>query len=103
MRGDYPADPTANNHGGNPQSVAAHESIAKRKRVLRDRIVAHVDALGRTGAISDEIETALDLPHQTVSARLTEAKARGELVPSGWSRPTRSGRFAAVLVTPNNR
>jgi hypothetical protein len=101
MRGDYTADPTAGNHGGDPNSTAAHESIRSTKRLLRDRIVAHVAGLD-FGATSDEIEQQLDLPHQTVSARITEAKARGELIPSGWTRRTRQGRSAAVLVTPDS-
>ena len=103
MRGDHPADPTANYHGGNRESVEAHESIAPRKRILRTQVVAYV--AGREfagGATVDEIEQGLGLTHQTVSARVTEAKARGELVPTGYRRKTRSGRYAAVLKAPTN-
>lgn len=92
------ADITRNFHGGNAESTEAHRSIVTSKATLRRRVIAYVAGLGDAGATSDEIEVALGLPHQTVSARITEAKAGGELVKSGDRRPTRSGRKAAVLV-----
>lgn len=92
------ADITRRFHGGNAESNAAHRSIVKDKATLTRRVVAFVRARGQRGATSDEVEVALGLPHQTVSARITEAKAAGELVMSGDRRPTRSGRNAAVLV-----
>ncbi len=91
-------DITRNFHGGNPESVAAHASIVPAKATLRRRVIAFVRGRGEHGATSDEIELALGLSHQTVSARITEAKAGGDLVPSGRRRVTRSGRSAAVLV-----
>ncbi len=92
------ADITRNFHGGNAESTAAHRSVVAVKATLRRRVVEYVRARGAFGATSDEIESGLGLPHQTVSARITEAKAAGDLVPSGLRRPTRSGRNAAVLV-----
>lgn len=92
------ADITRDFHGGNRESAEAHASIVGSKDSLRRRVVAFVRSRGERGATSDEIELALRLPHQTVSARITEAKAVGELVPSGVRRQTRSGRNAAVLV-----
>lgn len=92
------ADITRNFHGGNRESTEAHRSIVSTKESLRRRVIAYVRARGDLGATSDEIEVGLGLPHQTVSARITEAKAGGELVPSGVRRPTRSGRNASVLV-----
>jgi hypothetical protein len=38
------------------------------------------------------------LSHQTASARVTEAKIKGEIVDSGMKRATRSGRNAHVYV-----
>jgi hypothetical protein len=92
------ADITRNFHGGNRESTDAHRSIVATKENLRRRVIAYVAGRGPDGATSDEVEAALGLPHQTVSARITEAKAGGELVKSGDRRPTRSGRNAAVLV-----
>jgi hypothetical protein len=91
-------DITVNFHGGNRESADAHRSIVPAKETLRRKVVGFVRDRGGLGATSDEIEQGLGLAHQTVSARITEAKAAGDLVPSGVRRPTRSGRNAAVLV-----
>jgi len=91
-------DITRNFHGGNAESMAAHASIVPTKAAMRARVVEYVRSCGEHGATVDEIELALGLSHQTVSARATEAKAGGELVTAGVRRPTRSGRPAAVLV-----
>ena len=48
-------------------------------------------------ATCDEAEVALNLRHQTASARITELRAAGKLRPEG-TRPTRSGRQADVLI-----
>lgn len=93
-------DITRNFHGGNPQSEAANASIASLKDITRKQVEDYIRDQGLFGGISDEVEVALGLPHQTVSARLSEAKRDGTLVLSGDLRPTRSGRQAAVLVAP---
>jgi hypothetical protein len=97
-------DITARRHGANPQSAAAHGSIIADKARLLRLVVAQVAQRGYVGATSDELEAALGLPHQTVSARLSEAKRAGWVVDTGRRRPTRSGRAAAVFVatTPND-
>lgn len=95
---DFDPDPTRNYHGGNQESNDAHRSVVKTKQLTRDRIVKWVGQRGSRGATCDEVEAVSSLPHQTVSARITEAKALGLLVPSGEKRKTRSGRNAAVLV-----
>lgn len=91
-------DVTAGFHGGNPESVAANESIEDHKPTIRRRIAGYVHARGPVGATVDEIEIALGYSHQTASARVTELKQLGSLVPTGDRRPTRSGSSAAVLV-----
>ena len=91
-------DPTRNYHQGHENSVAAHDSIKPSKDALRLRIVNYIISRGLYGATSDEVEQGLGLTHQTASARLTEAKAKGELIVSGMKRKTRSGRKADVLI-----
>lgn len=95
----FSADPTANYHGGNPQSKYAHESIREHKERVLAAVVKTVRDAGPVGLTCDEIEIRLELSHQTVSARCTEAKARNLIVHSGRTRATRSGRSAAVYVT----
>lgn len=89
------ADITAARHGGNPHSTAAAASIDK--AAIRAKVLAVIAAAGDTGRTSDEAEQALDMPHQTVSARFTELAASGAIQRAG-RRPTRSGRTAAVWV-----
>lgn len=90
-------DVTARYHQGDLFSREAHASINNNKQVLQNKIVAYVKEQGFRGATCDEIEQALDLSHQTASARATECKALGKLFVNG-KRKTRSGRNAAVLI-----
>jgi predicted transcriptional regulator len=91
-------DITDNYHGGNGYSILANESIREAKVRLRNMVVAYVAEQDEYGATSDEVEQGLGMSHQTISARLTEAKALGMVEDSGMKRKTRSGRNACVLV-----
>ncbi len=91
-------DITSSFHGGNKYSIAANESIVDQKQMLRAKVVMFIHNKGLSGATSDEVEKSLQLSHQTVSARLSEAKALKMVVDSGRKRKTRSGRAASVLV-----
>jgi hypothetical protein len=82
---------------GDTSEAAAH-SIAPHMGRLCSMVVEYVRGQGARGATSDEVEEALDLRHQTASARLKQARDLGVLVDSGERRLTRSGRKAAVLV-----
>jgi hypothetical protein len=93
------ADITRRYHQGDIFSHLAHQSIIGSKAILRAKVIGYIREQGAYGATSDEVEEALGLSHQTISARITEAKADGTLVPSGMRRKTRSGRNAAVLIT----
>jgi predicted transcriptional regulator len=48
------------------------------------------------GATCDEVESAMDLRHQTASARITELRLLGEIEKTEIKRATRSGRAAYV-------
>ena len=85
-------DICAANHRGNPESVAAHESIKETKRATWTRILAE---LRKEPLSCQEIEFRCRLLHQTASARLTELKAQGLIVADG-KRATVSGRWASV-------
>lgn len=95
---DTAVDVTENYHGGNLNSVEAHESVKSVKRKLRALVIGYVKMQGLRGATSDEVEVALGMTHQSISARMTEAKADGQIVGNGLRRPTRSGRNAAVYI-----
>jgi predicted ArsR family transcriptional regulator len=86
-------DVTFFKHGGNEFSAQANKSIKSSKEQLRHRIYQHIQKVG--DATSEEIVEALDLPLQTVSARMSELKAidRIKLVDR---RKTKSGRSAGA-------
>jgi N6-adenosine-specific RNA methylase IME4 len=63
---------------------------------LRSRVLVEIRERG--GATCDEVEVALDLRHQTASARVNELLNDGLISDSGLRRHTRSGRAATVWV-----
>lgn len=69
------------------------ESLLSR---LRAKVFALIDMRGERGATCDEIEMALDLRHQTASARVRELVLGGLIFDTGKRRITRSGRGARV-------
>lgn len=77
-------------------SYDANKSMKQNKSKLRARILVYI--AGRRdlgGATCDEVEQALELSHQSASARMTELKAKG-LIKLAGKRKTRSGRNAGV-------
>lgn len=81
-------------HNGSATSRAAAASAAKRAPADEARIL---DVLAATpwGLTCDEIEVALELSHQTASARLRGLSESGRVFHHG-TRATRSGRAARV-------
>lgn len=78
--------------GQDTNSLAANDSIAVHKATMRRQVLELVTRSPRT---CDEIEAALNMSHQTASARLTELYHACQIVRTG-RRPTRSGRQAWV-------
>src|SRR4249919_1949633 len=62
---------------------------------MRAQVFTIIDLRPR-GATCDEIEVALNLRHQTASARVRELALGGVIFDTGERRPTRSGRPARV-------
>lgn len=83
---------------GSATSEAASDSIAAARGKIQSQVLAHVAALGDFGATCDEVEDALALRHQTASARIRELYQINLLLKTDRTRPTRSGRKAAVYV-----
>lgn len=93
-------DITANFHGGNAQSQAAYDSVGatKRRRTARLEILRLAEESGRTGITADETINLLGMTHQSGSARFSELRRDGLLIPIGELRKTRSGEYAEVHV-----
>jgi hypothetical protein len=90
-------DITQNFHKGNPRSIEAHESVREKKLKQQVRIMKHLFAQGSRGATCDETEIALNMPHQSCSARFSELKAGDHIVAKD-KRKTRNWRDADVFV-----
>lgn len=94
-------DPTVNFHGGNQESTEAFGSVSQEGRAHQlAKVVGYIRSCGPAGATSDEVEAALGLLHQGCSARFTDAKRQGLIVPNGLRRATRAGRMAKAFTTP---
>jgi len=65
---------------------------------MKRRIYLYIMSWRDHGATCDEIEVALDLRHQTASARINEMAASKRLRNSGRTRLTRGARRAIVWV-----
>ena len=66
------------------------------------RILQFVAQAGDDGATSDECRAALDLSHESGSARFTELTQAGCLQPTNQRRRTRAGGTAKVFVVVDN-
>lgn len=98
-----PADePTLPFAKGSTTSMAAAQSMRKRAETDRARVLAYVRECGDDGATCDEVEVALDLTHQSASARMWDLCGKGGGTPvirlTSARRRTRSGRGAGVYV-----
>jgi len=91
-------DITANRHGGHENSKEAHKKALKNAARDRKRILDYLDTRLAEGATCDELEQALDLSHQTCSARCSDLKRSSQVMPSGQKRKTRKGVNADVLI-----
>jgi hypothetical protein len=100
-----------NYHGGNSESNDANRFTNKARdagRIIR-QLLSRLD-----GLTCDELEVLLAMRHQTCSARCSDLKRARVIIPKPldplWAqaqkskyerRPTRTGRWAAVLVLKN--
>jgi DNA-binding transcriptional ArsR family regulator len=89
----YPTSP-GYVRGSQTSKDAAHSISAG---TVRDWVLKRIRFRRSKGATCEELEDALDLRHQTVSARLTELRLMGKVRIIG-TRKTRSGRDARVYV-----
>lgn len=82
--------------GSDTSEAAARSITPKARSELHDRICKLVAAFYH-GLTSEEIQVAMELSHQTCSARTSELVQMGRLVDCGERRRTSSGRSARVL------
>ncbi len=83
---------------GSDTSLAAARSIARGITATHRRLLALFELAKDYGYTDDEMERALEMRHQSVSARRRELVLLGKVVDSGKRRVTSSGRTAAVWI-----
>ena len=81
-----------------PTSRTAGDSVAGRSGSLRATVLRLIRITGPNGLTDDDLERAMGIRHQTVSARRRELVLLGEVKDSGRARKTSSGRQATVWV-----
>lgn len=90
-------DICSNFHGGADTSKEAFQSTPQSSRTAQQaRILKFISDRGSEGATCDEAERALQLPHQTASARITELTAAGRIQFGTDRRKTIAGKSARV-------
>lgn len=83
---------------GSPTSEQAAESITECAASMRARVLAFIVSMGDYGATDDEIQIALIMAGNTERPRRRELVKAGDIVESGATRATTSGRAAVVWV-----
>lgn len=66
----------------------------------RELVARYVASCRHAGATREAIAEALELPIQTVCPLVKSMEQSGRLVPTSRTRPTRSGKPAAIVVVP---
>ena len=84
---------------GSATSEAAARSIAQHMPELRLRVWCAVELAGWAGITAEELESACEMPGNTVRPRLVELREDGLVMDSGRTRRTESGRSATIYVT----
>lgn len=82
---------------GNDTSEAAGDSMVSSAPVMRERVLNLLRG-GGEGWTCEEVEDALDLRHQTASARIRELVLAGKAYDTGRRRQNASGRSARVYL-----
>jgi DNA-binding Lrp family transcriptional regulator len=81
-----------------PEDASLKANAQAQKGEIGRAVLDYLRKQGTHGATDDEIEQALDLLHQTVSARRRDLVKQGTVVNSGKRRLTRTGRGATVWI-----
>jgi hypothetical protein len=80
--------------------LAAMSQRPEKLKGDNEKVRAFIASRAAQGATCDEVEAALNLPHQTASARVNGLRTMGEIVETKRTRDTRRGRKASVYTLP---
>ena len=90
--------PTSPGHRGIPTSVEGAKHIQPKVGTMYDRILEHLDGMGRWGATNCELREIIGCENGTMSARIRELVLKGQIVDSGNIRKAKSGVNQIVWV-----
>lgn len=95
---EYPFDSYGGEppHNGTDTSREAARRVRKTVSQKAQTVLQAVTAAGAYGATCDEVEVAIDMSHQTASARMRELALAGLIEDTGLRRPTRTNSPAKV-------
>ena len=85
-------------HNNTDTSKLAAEEIKPHLGRLQSTVYSYILKQDASGATCEEVERALNLAHQTASARIYELRHKGKLKDSGHRRLTTKNRLATVWV-----
>lgn len=74
-------DVTARKHGGNPESVAAHERVKPHKLLDRERVLSWVS--GSRGVTAKDVARIMGRQLNSISGRFSELAAEGLITRTG--------------------
>lgn len=87
-----------NYHGGNRESAAAHTAVLPSKATTRDEIMVYAIRKKGVGITADEVAAAWGCSHNHVAPRISELLRAGRLLRTTFTRKTRAGSAARVLL-----
>lgn len=91
-----------NYHGGNKESDDAFNQTKRHSQRDRETILRFGRSEGDRGFTCYEAEKYTGMPHQTASARISELKKSGHIIPTDRRRETGTGSMARVYVLSMN-
>lgn len=83
---------------GSETSEEAADSVRPLVGQMKIQVYEFIASRGPDGATCDETEEALEMRHQTCSARFRDLRLENRIVQAGKKRLTRSGRKAEVYI-----
>jgi predicted Rossmann fold nucleotide-binding protein DprA/Smf involved in DNA uptake len=92
-----PTDITANKHGGNPESEAAHKKRKPTAKAQRERVYRAILAAGLDGMTVHELAEKWNVAPNQISGRFSELKADGRIEKVG-ARKNKNGNSGGVCV-----
>lgn len=94
-----PAPPTLPYAPNSPTSKAAAKAHASPAQIQEEQVFSAISRTKGDGLTCQQVEEALEMAHESASARITALVDDGRIVVTSRTRKTRSGHRARVLIS----